>query len=221
MLQENRTSSPARSPSRLPELLSGDLLRQVAEDAVLDGADRGLDARLAGHQDDRHLEIVGAHRLEELDPGHLGHRDVADDHVERARSDTCGGLLAVWRGFHDDALEREDGPVRANERRIVVYEEHMKLVSFGHRGEPPQWLIMDTSESLRKESEGRKARLYRINVDKARAVTPGFGPPSSRRTAQSIRGPLQPGRRIRGPSRGFLQHAPERRESSAPAPRPR
>ena len=57
---------PRRPRHGLREGVEGHRLQQVAKGALLQGLHRGLDLRVAGHEQDREIEIPRAHRLQEL-----------------------------------------------------------------------------------------------------------------------------------------------------------
>ena len=58
-----------------------DRLEQVAERAVFDRLQRALQRRAAGHEDHRHVEVALADVAQQRQAVHVGHGDVADDHV--------------------------------------------------------------------------------------------------------------------------------------------
>jgi hypothetical protein len=60
-------------------------LGDVVEGALLHGADGGFHRREGGDHDHRQVVVDRPHRVEDLQPVHLGHHHVGDDRVERRR----------------------------------------------------------------------------------------------------------------------------------------
>jgi hypothetical protein len=66
----------------LGESRARDWLEQVTEGAVFYRLNRGVHARLAGHQHDGKVEMALAHFAQERDAVHVRHRDVAEQSIE-------------------------------------------------------------------------------------------------------------------------------------------
>ena len=158
-LELGHVVEPRGSQHRLAELVRRDRLRQVAKGPIFDGGDRRREARLARHEDHGHVDVVRANRLEKLEAGHLGHRDVAHDDVERAVLHALASLFAVRRGGDQDAAADERPLERAKDRRIVVHEQEANgILSVSEHSYFLSWprFASSTSRSLRRRPSGVK-----------------------------------------------------------------
>jgi hypothetical protein len=75
----------------------GDRFDQVAKRAVLDGGQRALQRRAAGHEDHRDVEVGLPDGAQQGQTIHVGHGDVADDGVEAVTLGQHRRLTPVMR----------------------------------------------------------------------------------------------------------------------------
>ncbi len=112
-----------RAGHHLLQLGGRDRFDEVAERAVLHRANRAFDRGAPGHQDERDVQVVLAYRPQELEAVHLGHRDVADDHVEVALARRRRSGLAVEGDLDREARGAQRPCVGAGDRLFVVDQE--------------------------------------------------------------------------------------------------
>ena len=105
---------------------------------MLHRLDRGCDARGAGGQDDRQVEIAGAHGPEEVQAGKARHLEIADDELEAVRGQPLHRLQTVGGGLEAVASTRERGLIEVENVRIVIDQEQTRACAlhFRHRFPP-------------------------------------------------------------------------------------
>ncbi len=122
---EPRSRRSARDHSE--QLVAANGLHDVLERAVLHGAHGGLQRGRAGHEHHGDLDAPLAKELEQIDPAEPRHVDVADDDVEGPALDQLGGGRAVGTRGHGVARCAQHAARRAQDRGLVVDDEHREL----------------------------------------------------------------------------------------------
>ena len=115
---------PCRATHGLLQLIGSDRLAQVAERAFLDRAHGGLQSRVAGAENHRHVEVEIAHRSQELDAVHAGHGDIAQDHVVGFCAEALDGAKAIGRGVDRETVLGEDLRVDRQHVGVIVHHQH-------------------------------------------------------------------------------------------------
>jgi hypothetical protein len=81
---------------------------QILKRPVFDRQGGGFQVRIARHQNDRQVQIMLAHRVQQFEPVHARHHDIADDRVEALLRKQRKGAGSVAGHTHPrvQALER-------------------------------------------------------------------------------------------------------------------
>jgi hypothetical protein len=118
------------APDQVDRLGHVEGLGQVVEGAALEGADRAVEVRVGGHDDDRQVAMPRLDLREQLDARASGHADVGDEHLR---------LLVLERREHVARVrEAADGELLARQRlleheadRLVVVDDPDGLHAIG------------------------------------------------------------------------------------------
>ena len=106
-------------------------LGEVVVGAALDRLERRLHGGVAGHHDDLDLRPAVLHRVEELEPGELGHLDVEEGDVEVLGGQLLGGRDGRVEPHHVVPLLLEQGLQGPQQGRLVVHDQHADGLQFG------------------------------------------------------------------------------------------
>ncbi len=143
LAHQGRLASDARQlvdadgpPHCVHHRVGGDRLDQIAKRAVLDGRQRALQRRAAGHEDHRHVEVGLADGTQQRQAVHVGHGDVADDDVELPPFGQRGRLAPVVRDGHLVAARRQGAGVTPRRDWLVVDDQHLRRDHSYVRGGP-------------------------------------------------------------------------------------
>jgi hypothetical protein len=112
-----------RAHDHLLQLGHVDRLRQVLKRPERDRLHGRIQTRIARHQDDRYVQIALADRLQELDPVHAGHVDVAHHGIERRVREELRRPPSIARRRHFVPFSGQHPCNRSNERFLVVDQE--------------------------------------------------------------------------------------------------
>src|SRR3954469_7386885 len=105
------------------QLVELDRLHQVAEGAVLDRLQRGLQIRTAGHEYDGKVGGALANRAEQLDAGDPGHADVGEDRVVALVLEHPERGFAVLGHFHFESVGSEGAREDAAQPLVIIGEQ--------------------------------------------------------------------------------------------------
>jgi hypothetical protein len=115
------------------ELVEVERLREVNERAQLDRLHRALDVRGTSDEHHRHVGASRSDRAEQLDAGHLRHRNIGDDGVDRFFVQELQGLAAVARLQHFVAGQAQSLAEKCANVLVVVCHEHARFRKAGSR----------------------------------------------------------------------------------------
>ena len=109
----------AHAREQLIEPAEVERLAQVVHRAELDGLDRGVDRRVAGHQDGLTMRIDIADRAQDVEAADLRHPQVDHDEVGTARLDERDGRAAV--GAHQRRRSRHVRQIGTRRRECPAH----------------------------------------------------------------------------------------------------
>ena len=108
-------------------------LEQVAERAVLHRVERGRRGRRGRDEHEGDVQVTRADRPQQIDTGHLRHRQIAHDDVEGLPLEDLQGDLRRLRRLHVVAVGAEEPGIGAQDGQLVIDEEHASLLVLGRR----------------------------------------------------------------------------------------
>jgi hypothetical protein len=105
-------------------------LEDVVVRAALHGVDGGLDRAEARHDHGDHVGHVLGDGLQQLEPAHVGHLQVAEHQVVVGAGQLDQGGGAVFGGAHPEALHgQEVGQDLADDLLVVHHEQARRIVA--------------------------------------------------------------------------------------------
>ena len=179
------------------ERLALDRLGDEVVGAGADRADRGLERRVPGDEDDRDVGAQRDDALAELEAARLRHAEIGEDHVEVARRDllerVCG--RRARRDLH--ALASEGHLEQLASVALVVDDEDFGLLHLRPLGErfmgECRVLSRCRASTLRRISLARPRSFEAIRLEAAVPATPGNNATAAPRTAATNRRGRRPG----------------------------
>lgn len=104
--------------------LDRERLRDVRDCAVIECANRTIERWLAGHEENRQVDVTATQRFDELEAAEARHLNIGQHAVERAgiaELRECG--LAVGCDDNFPAIRGEDARTKAADHRIIINNE--------------------------------------------------------------------------------------------------
>ena len=84
-----------QAPHAQLQIAHGEGLFEVIAGAAAEGGDRGVEARIRGHQDDRRPRVEQPRLVQHVEAAEARHHEVGDDDVELLLLEAGHGLLAA------------------------------------------------------------------------------------------------------------------------------
>ena len=124
-------------------LVDDERFAEIIEGACLDAVDGGLQGTVRGHQNHRHVVLLGAQLLEERQPVHVRHMDITHDEVRGALPDLLQSRL--WMGCRRNVISflRQDFMQQRQGLRVIIDDQDVGVFQF-------HWTFLTSGRKIEK-----------------------------------------------------------------------